>query len=66
MLVAAVAADVTSVNLRDSYRCGWIAKGDRSSELAVARCFVEDIMPHLRTRRLNAIFVQIRHSSNLA
>jgi hypothetical protein len=55
--VAAVTADVTGVNLRDGYGGCGIAECDRSPELAVARGFVEDVVPHLGTRRLNAVLV---------
>jgi hypothetical protein len=55
--VTRMAADVTIGNLRDRHRSRRIAECDRSSELAVARGFVEDVMPHLRARRLNAVLV---------
>jgi hypothetical protein len=57
MSVTRMAADVTIGNLRDRHRSRRIAECDRSSELAVARGFVEDVMPHLRARRLNAVLV---------
>lgn len=57
--------DASSIDSRASHRCGWIAEGYCSSELAIARLFVEDIVSHLRTRRFHSVLVQVRDSSNL-
>ena len=57
--------DASSIDSRASHRCGWIAEGYCSSELAIARLFVEDIVSHLRARRLHSVLVEIRDSSNL-
>jgi hypothetical protein len=52
-------------NLRASHRCSRVTESYRSPELAVARFFVEDVMAHLRTGRLNSILVEIRDSRDL-
>ena len=54
----------SSINSRASHRCGRIAEGYCSSKLAIARLFVEDIVPHLRARGLHSV-LEVRDSSNL-
>ena len=55
----------SSIDLRASHRCCWIAEGYCSSKLAIARLFVEDIVSHLRSRRLHPVLVEVRNSGNL-
>ena len=56
---------IYSTNSRASHRCSRIAEGYCSSKLAIARLFVEDIVPHLRARGLHSVLVEVRDSSNL-
>jgi hypothetical protein len=52
-----VTTDAASVDLRAGNTGGRVTECDRSFELAIAWGFVEDVMPHLRARRLNAVLV---------
>lgn len=69
-VVAALGSVVIQVlrrnyNIRASHRGGWIAERDRPSELSVAGLFVEDVVSHLRARRLNTVLVEIGNPGNL-
>jgi hypothetical protein len=57
--------NASSIDSRASHRGDWIAEGYCSSKLVIARLFVEDIVSHLRSRRLHSVLVEVRDPSNL-